>query len=88
MLHVLFNEPDMALLKEVQDLDPGLEGPIVLVRDDYAVGPIHSLDLTEGQQQRLSWWKSCYDKGSKQIPPRNVGFGWLKTNTMYLGIIG
>ncbi|MEY4150624.1 MAG: hypothetical protein RL555_1228 [Bacteroidota bacterium] len=64
MLHVLFNEPDMALLKEVQDLDPGLEGPIVLVRDDYAVGPIHSLDLTEGQQQRLSWWKSCYDKTS------------------------
>jgi len=64
MLHVLFNEPDLARLKEVQALDATLDGPIVLVRDDYAVGPLQALDTEEGQQIRLDWWKSCFETTS------------------------
>lgn len=62
MLHVLFNESDSTRLKEVQALDPALDGPIVLIRDDYAVGPLHALDTPAGQQSRLDWWKSCFEK--------------------------
>jgi hypothetical protein len=64
MLHVLFNEPDLARLKEVQALDATLDGPIVLVRDDYAVGPLQALDTEEGHQTRLNWWKSCFETTS------------------------
>ena len=62
MLHILFNEPDIERLKEVQQLDATLEGPIQLIRDDYAVGPIQALDSLDGQEGRLNWWKSCFKK--------------------------
>ncbi|MBM3413701.1 MAG: DUF1835 domain-containing protein [Bacteroidetes bacterium] len=62
MLHVLFNESDITRFKEVQELDPELDGPIVFIRDDYAVGPLQALDTAEGVHHRLAWWKSCYEK--------------------------
>jgi hypothetical protein len=56
MLHIVFNEPDVELLKQVIALDPSLHGPIELIRDDYAVGPIAGLDTAEGRQIRKEWW--------------------------------
>jgi hypothetical protein len=56
MLHIVFNEPDVELLKQVIALDPSLDGPIELIRDDYAVGPIAGLDTAEGRQIRKEWW--------------------------------
>ena len=64
MLHVLFNESDIDRIKEVQQLDTSLEGPIVLIRDDYAVGPIQAIDTALGQAERLEWWKTCFEKSS------------------------
>lgn len=57
MLHVVFNEVEIGLLQEVMQLDATLEGPLELIRDDYAVGPLEGLDTEQGQQFRKHWWK-------------------------------
>ena len=57
MLHIIFNEPDISLLREVISLDESLEGPIHVIKDDFAVGPLQGLDTEEGWQERVQWWK-------------------------------
>ncbi len=57
MIHVVFNESEVDLMKEVIALDETLAGEVILVRDDYAVGPLADLDTEEGWQARVAWWK-------------------------------
>jgi Domain of unknown function (DUF1835)/Protein of unknown function len=56
MLHIVFNEKEVALLQVVIQLDPTLDGPIELIRDDYAVGPLEGLGTQEGIESRKRWW--------------------------------
>lgn len=56
MIHIVFNESDNALMNEVVELDDTLKGEIILVRDDYAVGPLQEIDTEEGWQARKNWW--------------------------------
>lgn len=69
MLHILFNLPDHALLEEVQKMDDTLQGPIHIIRDDFAVGPIATIETQEGWEDRLNWWRSCYETSSYQLMP-------------------
>lgn len=57
MLHIVFNEIEVDLLNQVMQLDPSLKGPVELIRDDYAVGPLANLDTEEGAAHRKQWWK-------------------------------
>jgi hypothetical protein len=57
MIHVVFNESDLNLFQEVFSLDPELQGELVLVRDDYAVGPLADIDTIEGAAARREWWR-------------------------------
>ncbi|MFZ9695023.1 MAG: DUF1835 domain-containing protein [Chitinophagaceae bacterium] len=63
MLHILFNESDVQLLNEVIAMDESLSGPVHVIKDDFAVGPLTALDSEEGWQERLQWWKNML-KGS------------------------
>ena len=64
MLHILFNLPDRALFEEIQQMDESLAGPLFVIRDDFAVGPISQLETAEGWSNRLEWWNSCYQHSS------------------------
>ncbi|HET7897669.1 MAG TPA: DUF1835 domain-containing protein, partial [Flavisolibacter sp.] len=57
MIHIVFQEMDIAVLKQAQELDETLAGDIQLVRDDYAVGPLENIYEVEGYQQRREWWR-------------------------------
>jgi len=57
MTHIVFQEADIAVLKQAQELDETLAGDILIVRDDYAVGPIENIYEVEGYQQRKEWWR-------------------------------
>jgi hypothetical protein len=57
LLHIVFQEADIDVLKKAIELDESLQGGVILIRDDYAVGPIDRLDETAGWQQRRDWWK-------------------------------
>lgn len=61
MIHIVFQEADINVLKKAQNLDATLAGDIQIVRDDYAVGPIENNYETEGYQQRREWWKSLLE---------------------------
>ena len=61
MLHIVFNEADIEVLKKAQELDETLAGEVIIIRDDYAVGPIENLFETEGYQQRRDWWRAVIE---------------------------
>ena len=57
MKHVVFNESDLGLFEEIVSLDPELQGELVWIRDDYAVGPLAQLETEEGRSLRRDWWR-------------------------------
>jgi hypothetical protein len=63
MIHIVFNEADVRVLQEAQALDSSLEGTILLVRDDYAVGPIRDVFTEEGAAARKAWWAEVLSGG-------------------------
>ncbi len=57
MIHIVFNESEVELMKQVIELDETMSGDVIQIRDDYAAGPLSALDTEEGWQSRLNWWK-------------------------------
>lgn len=56
MIHIVFNEQEVELMKQVIELDETLAGEVLQVKDDYAVGPLAAIDTEEGWQARYNWW--------------------------------
>ncbi|QEC43691.1 DUF1835 domain-containing protein [Pseudobacter ginsenosidimutans] len=63
MIHIVFNEPDVAVLQKAIELEESMQGDIVLIRDDYAVGPIADIYVGEGIEARKQWWKDVLAGG-------------------------
>ena len=61
MIHIVFNEVEVALMQEVITQDESLQGDVVLIRDDYAVGPLADIDTEEGWKARQEWWLQKLD---------------------------
>ena len=57
MIHVVFNESEINLMKQVTGLDESLAGDIIQIKDDFAVGPLLNIDTEEGWQARVEWWR-------------------------------
>jgi len=63
MKHILFNEQDISVLQQAIELDDSLTGDILLIRDDYAVGPLANIYEQEGIEARKAWWKYVLSGG-------------------------
>lgn len=61
MIHIVFQEADIAVLQKAIALDESLQGKVEIIRDDYAVGPVENIYETEGYQQRRDWWKNLLE---------------------------
>ena len=61
MIHIVFQEADIEVLKQAIALDEKLAGDVVIIRDDYAVGPVQNIYETEGYQSRRDWWKQLVE---------------------------
>lgn len=57
MIHIVFNEPDVEVLKKAIELDETLQGDVIQIKDDYAVGPIKDIYSDEGIEARKQWWR-------------------------------
>jgi hypothetical protein len=57
MIHIVFNEPDVEVLKKAIELDETLQGDVIQIKDDYAVGPIKDIYTDEGIEARKQWWR-------------------------------
>jgi hypothetical protein len=56
MFHIVFDSKGAELLNAAMDLDEALDGEVVLMQDDYSVGPIRNLFSEEGLAERKNWW--------------------------------
>jgi len=56
MFHIVFDSKGAELLDAAMDLDEALDGEVILIRDDYSVGPIQDLFSDEGLAERKKWW--------------------------------
>lgn len=63
MIHVVFNEADIDVLNQAIALDDSLSGEVLLIRDDYAVGPLDNIYLGEGIEARRQWWRDVLEGG-------------------------
>lgn len=63
MIHIVFNEADVKVLQQAIEMDEKLTGEVVLIRDDYAVGPLENLYIGEGMEARRQWWKDVLAGG-------------------------
>lgn len=61
MIHIVFNESEVDLMKQVIEQDETLAGEVVQIKDDFAVGPLAGIDTDEGWQARYSWWMSLLE---------------------------
>lgn len=58
MIHIVFNEYEVGLMQQVIELDETMQGEVILIRDDFAVGPLAGIDTPEGWDARVRWWMS------------------------------
>lgn len=61
MIHIVFQHADVDVLQKAMELDESLQGDVVEIKDDYAVGPLGDLHLPEGWQARRDWWKNALE---------------------------
>lgn len=57
MIHIVFQEADIDILRSAIQLDESLSGDILQVKDDFAVGPIKDIFTEEGIKARVDWWR-------------------------------
>ena len=57
MLHIVFQQDDVQLLKEAIKLDETLQGEVFEIKDEWGVGPLKDLDTDEGWAARQNWWR-------------------------------
>jgi hypothetical protein len=58
MIHIVFQQADVEILKQAMELDPAMQGEIFEIKDEWGVGPLKDLDTEEGWQARLEWWRN------------------------------
>jgi Domain of unknown function (DUF1835)/Protein of unknown function len=63
MIHIVFQEADIAALEKSFELDETLRADIIQIKDDYAVGPITDLNTEEGIEARKQWWRDVLAGG-------------------------
>ncbi|CAN5787940.1 hypothetical protein BH10BAC3_BH10BAC3_25100 [soil metagenome] len=73
MIHIVFQEADVATLKKAQELDETLAGDIHHIKDDYAVGPLNELNRPEGWQARRDWWRMLLETGGDYNVEETLG---------------
>jgi hypothetical protein len=61
MIHVVFQPADAEVLQKAIELDETLAGEVIVIRDDFAVGPVEKIYEAEGFQQRKAWWQTVLE---------------------------
>lgn len=62
MIHIVFQQADIAVLQKAIELDQRLAGDVIEIKDDFAVGPLQAIYETEGYGARRDWWRQLLDR--------------------------
>ncbi len=63
MIHIVFEEANVAALQKAIDIDETLQGNIIQIKDDFAVGPLGNIYIGEGIEARKQWWRDVLAGG-------------------------
>ena len=63
MIHIVFQENDIDTLKKAIALDESLQGDVIQINDDFAVGCIKDIYSPEGIENRKQWWREVLSGG-------------------------
>ncbi len=61
MIHIVFQQNDIETLQKAMEMDSSLDGDIIEIKDELAVGPIANIYEPEGYQGRRNWWKEVLE---------------------------
>jgi len=61
VIHIVFQTSDISTLQKAIELDSKLQGEIVEIKDEFAVGPLANIYETEGYQLRRHWWNEVLE---------------------------
>ena len=61
MIHIVFEPSGAEALQKSFELDEKLQGEIITIEDDYAVGPIENIYEPEGWQLRKAFWEAVLE---------------------------
>ncbi|HLY70512.1 MAG TPA: DUF1835 domain-containing protein [Puia sp.] len=74
MIHIVFQRSDVGVLNEAIKLDESLQGAVILIEDDFAVGPIKDIFSEDGWGLRSQWWREVLKGGDYEGA---IEDGWL-----------
>jgi hypothetical protein len=63
MIHTVFQHNDVEALQKSFELDPSLQGDVIEIKDEWAVGPITDIYTPEGIEARIEWWRGVLAGG-------------------------
>lgn len=63
MIHIVFQRNDAEVLKKSFALEVSLQGDVIQIEDDFAVGPLTNIYLAEGIEGRKKWWREVLAGG-------------------------
>jgi len=63
MIHIVFQRPDVDVLQKSFELEPALQGEVIQIEDDFAVGPLKDIYTPEGWAARKEWWRGVLAGG-------------------------
>jgi hypothetical protein len=63
VLHIVFEQANVSTLQKAIELDENLQGDIIEIKDDYAVGPLQNMYVGEGIEARKDWWRKVLATG-------------------------
>ena len=61
MTHIVFSEPDIAVLQQAIALDASLSGEVIQIKDDFAVGSVLDIYHSDGYRNRRDWWQQVLE---------------------------
>jgi len=70
MIHIVFNASEVNLIKDVIKLEESLAGNVLQIKDDFAVGPLIDIDMEEGWNSRVNWWKELLKSSPYENDPQ------------------
>ena len=64
MIHIVFQQSDVDVIKNAMQIDESLQGEVFEIKDEFGIGPLKDIDTEEGWNARLEWWRELLKDSS------------------------
>ncbi len=61
MIHIVFQQNDIDNLQNAIQLDETLQGDVIQIKDDFAVGPLINIYNEDSIEARKQWWREVLE---------------------------